>query len=239
MRPYPTRRKENSPAPDRRRIAGWRMKRKGEEMGGQQMDRSSSMKRSMSGAEGNASSKELLPAFLLGTPEEEAPRTGHHKWPCLCKSSMMTVPSKTPRTPACLAEANGRVLHSEPVAATGGWARAAWPCSKVYKGVQGSCMRGQCRGSLRCSSQGGSRSKGQWQRPPGTQPGPRSRPALIPTTVARNTHQQCLMGTNPGSRGVTLQKRPARLRGSTRTSHTPAPNPWCQLKASRAGMRML
>lgn len=78
-------------------------------MGGQQMDRNSSMKRSMSGAEGNASSKELLPAFLLGTPEEEAPHTGHHKWPCLCKSSMMTVPPKTPRTPACLAEANGRV----------------------------------------------------------------------------------------------------------------------------------
>ena len=186
---------------------------------------------------GKCQQQGALPTSLLGTPEEEALHTGHHKWPCLCKPSFMTVPSKTPRTPACLVEAKGRVLHSEPVAATGGWAGAAWPCSKVYKGVQGSGMRGRCRGSLRCSSQCGSRSKGQWQRPSGTRPGTRSRPALIPPTVVRNRHQQCLMGTNPGSRGATLQKRPARLRGSTRTSHTPSPNPRCQLKASGAGMR--
>lgn len=146
------------------------------------------------------------------------------------RPSSLTGSSKTPGIPHALWRPT-----EEPVGCHWGWAGGCTTLQQRAQRRPGQMYEGWGRESLTCSSRGGkgTRSKVRWQRPPGTQPSTRSRPALTLVTAFRNTHQQCLMGTSPGSRGATWQLRPARLQEPTRTRRTPAPSPWCQLRGKQ------
>ena len=117
--------------PRERTPPAWqRMKTEGEEMGRQQMHWNSSMKMNVSEAEGMLAARRFcLPSCL--EPQKKKPGTltitsrhifiSQASW--LCHQ----------RTPACPVAANWRIFHSEPVAASRGWAGAARPIVKDTK----------------------------------------------------------------------------------------------------------
>ena len=117
-------------------------------MGRQRKDQNPSMKTSVSEAEGMPAARRFcLPSGL--EPQKKKPwHISRHKQTHFYKPSIMAVPSKNP----CIA--CGSQLESTPFRASGCLKEVGWGCShgKGHPGSQCGCVRGQCRGSRRCSS---------------------------------------------------------------------------------------